>query len=170
MDIKTKRIIINSVFFTLYITLYLVELKFKLFEITINNWDDKHLFHYFTHPLSPVIALLVLPHFLSLRIFSGQINSGEDLKNTLDSGSREYIWKLFFYSLGKIIFAWSLFAIIFSLFANSMPIIFNKSHQLLIAETKPLIFVFGGICLILTIYFTRKIYFFVFFRRLRNGG
>ena len=165
METKTKRIIINSVFFTLYVILYLVELKFKLFEITINNWDDKHSFHYFTHPLSPVIALLVLPHFLSLRIFSGQINLSEDLENIKDSGSREYIWKLVFYSLGKIIFAWSFFAIIFSVFANSIPIIFNKSFLLLIDETKPLIIVFGTPFLILTIYFTRKIYFFVFFRK-----
>ncbi len=33
MDIKTKRIIINSVFVTLYITLFILGLKFELFEI-----------------------------------------------------------------------------------------------------------------------------------------
>ena len=164
---KTKRIIINSVFFTLYVILYLVELKFKLFEITINNWDDKHVFYRFPLLLSPVIALIVLPHFLSLRIFSGQINLSEDLENTKDSGSREYIWKLCFYSLGKIIFAWSFFAIIFSVFGIIITTIFNKSDFLLIDEIKPLQVVFCGIIFILPIYFTRKVYFFVFFRKKR---
>jgi hypothetical protein len=188
MDNKTKRIIINSVFITLYTILYIF---FKLNYFTINSIEyyfglSELLWYigfsellWYTVPLSPIIVLLIIPHLLTLRIIAGRIPGLMQMLSRLENEEDEidepaqlrfllkYLTRmlgrilgtLIFYWLCQVIFSWTIFAFLSSSL-RAFVIEFDVNMRNVMGYLLWLVWI------IFSIYLTRKIYFFVFSTRI----